>query len=493
MTNQPLAPVDSFTYLDIDVADAKTFGDQTPVPLPDYETRTFHIIPQKIVFADNSIWENTANQPFVLADYEQKRISSLGELADQYKRDLHDICSKASAHTYLPARKNGFTICGCGKIMLDSTKICPACGVAIDRLFALDDIDLLSTADNKYKQEQIRKEKLQTEKVQTAENARLQKITKQKNLLMRCAMFGIPLLLIISLFTGIHIHHTLRYKNAANHVAAGYGYTAIINSNNRVQIVGNTERIEPIALEMNAIKPIALSATDEELAILKSDGDILGTQQEATAYKSGTKVTISFDVVKTPWNCTSIAQGASHTLGLTSAGTVLSYGYNRKSECDVDHWTHISQISAGSLFSVGLANDGTCIATGDNAYNQCNVSNWSEIKEIATGASHTVGLKKNGTVVATGNNKYGQCDVSDWTNIEFIAAGMWDTIGIKKDGTVIATGNNNNGQCNVQDWSDIIAVSAGVSHTVGIKKDGTLVATGKNDDGQCNVDGIKLW
>lgn len=43
VTNQPLASVDSFTYLDIDVANAKTFGDQTPVSLPDRETRAFHI------------------------------------------------------------------------------------------------------------------------------------------------------------------------------------------------------------------------------------------------------------------------------------------------------------------------------------------------------------------------------------------------------------------------------------------------------------------
>ena len=82
VTNQPLAPVDNFTYLDIDVTNAMTFGDQTPVSLPDRETRAFHIIPQKIVFADNSIWENTANQPFVLAPYEQRHISSLGDLAD---------------------------------------------------------------------------------------------------------------------------------------------------------------------------------------------------------------------------------------------------------------------------------------------------------------------------------------------------------------------------------------------------------------------------
>ena len=154
VTGQPLTAVDSFSYLDISIAPDKTFGDQTPVPLPDCETRAFHIIPRKIVFDDNSIWENADNQPFVLAEYEQKRISSLDKLADQYKRDLRDICSKSNAHTYLPARKDGFTICGCGKIMLDTAKSCPACGVSIDRLFALNNEELLTLANEFYEQNQ---------------------------------------------------------------------------------------------------------------------------------------------------------------------------------------------------------------------------------------------------------------------------------------------------------------------------------------------------
>ena len=46
VTGQPLTAVDSFSYLDISIAPDKTFGDQTPVPLPNRETRAFHIIPR---------------------------------------------------------------------------------------------------------------------------------------------------------------------------------------------------------------------------------------------------------------------------------------------------------------------------------------------------------------------------------------------------------------------------------------------------------------
>lgn len=202
VTGQPLTAVDSFSYLDISIAPDKTFGDQTPVPLPDCETRAFHIIPRKIVFDDNSIWENADNQPFVLAEYEQKRISSLGDLADQYKRDLHDICSKSNAHTYLPARKDGFTICGCGKIMLDSTKTCPACGVSIDRLFALNNEELLTLANEFYEQNQ-REQAEQKERQAAIEQSQVQLLEKQhKNqLYTRVGLVaGILLLIIIVLF-----------------------------------------------------------------------------------------------------------------------------------------------------------------------------------------------------------------------------------------------------------------------------------------------------
>ena len=207
VTGQPLTDVDSFSYLDISIAPDKTFGEQTPVPLPDCETRAFHIIPRKIVFDDNSIWENADNQPFVLAEYEQKRISSLDKLADQYKRDLHDICSKSNEHTYLPARKDGFTICGCGKIMLDTAKSCPACGVSIDRLFALNNEELLTLANEFYEQNQ-REQAEQKEKQTAIEQSQVQLLEKQrkKQLYTRVGLIAGILLLIAIVLLASTVH-----------------------------------------------------------------------------------------------------------------------------------------------------------------------------------------------------------------------------------------------------------------------------------------------
>lgn len=210
VTGQPLTAVDSFSYLDISIAPDKTFGDQTPVPLPDCETRAFHIIPRKIVFDDNSIWENADNQPFVLAEYEQKRIFSLDKLADQYKRDLRDICSKSNAHTYLPARKDGFTICGCGKIMLDTAKSCPACGVSIDRLFALNNEELLTLANEFYEQNQREQAEQKEKQAVILQIQQSQAELNKKQLYKKIRIIiGVLLLIVIVLFTSATYSHKL--------------------------------------------------------------------------------------------------------------------------------------------------------------------------------------------------------------------------------------------------------------------------------------------
>ena len=112
VSHQELANVDNFPYLDIKVQPYTLLGDKTPVALPDNTTRNVRIIPLQVMFCDDTTWENTSERAYELAEYEQQPISSLGELADQYKRDLHKICADSEKHNYLPANVNGFTVCG---------------------------------------------------------------------------------------------------------------------------------------------------------------------------------------------------------------------------------------------------------------------------------------------------------------------------------------------------------------------------------------------
>lgn len=182
VSHQELADVDNFPYLDINVQPYVLFGDKTPVALPNNTTRNVRIIPLKVVFSDDTTWENTSERAYELAEYEQQPISSLGELADQYKRDLHKICTDSEKHNYLPANVNGFTVCGCGKVVLPDTQYCASCGVDFSRLFAINNSEILHTEQQQYDEEQQKialqeqQDKLQKETQQLQRRKKLRKI-----------------------------------------------------------------------------------------------------------------------------------------------------------------------------------------------------------------------------------------------------------------------------------------------------------------------------
>lgn len=182
VSHQELANVDNFPYLDINVQPYTLFGDKTPVALPNNTTRNVRIIPLKVIFSDDTTWENTSERAYELAEYEQQPISSLRELADQYKRDLHKICTNSEKHNYLPANVNGFTVCGCGKVVLPDTQYCASCGVDFSKLFAINNSEILHTEQQQYDEEQQKialqeqQDKLQKETQQLQYRKKLRKI-----------------------------------------------------------------------------------------------------------------------------------------------------------------------------------------------------------------------------------------------------------------------------------------------------------------------------
>ena len=182
VSHQELANVDNFPYLDINVQPYTLFGDKTPVALPNNTTRNVRIIPLKVIFSDDTTWENTSERAYEWAEYEQQPISSLGELADQYKRDLHKICTDSEKHNYLPANVNGFTVCGCGKVVLPDTQYCASCGVDFSKLFAINNSEILHTEQQQYDEEQQKialqeqQDKLQKETQQLQYRKKLRKI-----------------------------------------------------------------------------------------------------------------------------------------------------------------------------------------------------------------------------------------------------------------------------------------------------------------------------
>lgn len=182
IAHKQVTNIDNFSYLDISVQPYSLFGDKTPVVLPDNTTRNVSIIPLKVIFSDDTTWENTSERAYELAEYEQQPISSLGELADQYKRDLHKICTDSEKHNYLPTNVNGFTVCGCGKVVLPDTQYCASCGVDFSKLFAINNSEILHTEQQQYDEEQQKialqeqQDKLQKETQQLQYRKKLRKI-----------------------------------------------------------------------------------------------------------------------------------------------------------------------------------------------------------------------------------------------------------------------------------------------------------------------------
>ncbi len=155
VTGHSLDSVDDFSYLDLQVQQYQLFGDQIPVYLNDKETRIFSIIPSKIVFSDGTVWESNTSTPFKPFDKKPCSIESLGELSEQYKRDLHAICHQDQKHSYLPSVQQGFIVCGCGAIVLDGTEHCPDCSIDFEKLFPLNNSDKLQEGLNQYNSEQF--------------------------------------------------------------------------------------------------------------------------------------------------------------------------------------------------------------------------------------------------------------------------------------------------------------------------------------------------
>ena len=98
---------------------------------------------------------------------------------------------------YLPANKDGYTICGCGKILVDAEKTCPACGVNLEKLFALHDVDKLQAGLEQYQKEQAEREEQARQAAIDTELRLHQKQVKRKNNIRKGAIVGGIVLLII--------------------------------------------------------------------------------------------------------------------------------------------------------------------------------------------------------------------------------------------------------------------------------------------------------
>jgi len=176
-----------------------------------------------------------------------------------------------------------------------------------------------------------------------------------------------------------------------------------------------------------------------------------------------------------------VSAGAGHTMIITSDNTLWAWGRNSSGQLGdgtklerrglpnqepLKIMEDVISVSAGDSHTMAITSDGTLWGWGRNSSGQ--LGNGSQIEQlepakilydviyVSAGGDHTMAITSNGTLWGWGANWHGQ----------------------------LGDGTTENRQIPVRIMDDVVAVSAGGSHTLAVTSDGALWAWGNNNAGQ---------
>ena len=109
-----------FQYLDLNVNRYAACCDRTPIQLQNSTIRRIDVLVEKVVFADSTLWENEAQEPFAPLPGPID-IALPGDVQVQYNREL----GKSPAYQVQTSR--GLWQCGCGAWNRTQDEACHAC------------------------------------------------------------------------------------------------------------------------------------------------------------------------------------------------------------------------------------------------------------------------------------------------------------------------------------------------------------------------------
>ena len=242
---------------------------------------------------------------------------------------------------------------------------------------------------------------------------------------------------------------------------------------------------------------------------------------------------------------TAIAAGGSHSLALTSAGEVFSWGHNDLGELgngsttnssvpvpvNLPPMTTVSAISAGMGYSLALTSTGQVLAWGSNFFgqmgngtagtNSClctpnpvavSLPSGTTITAIAAGGFHALALTSSAHLLAWGDNANGQLGngttansslpvpvtIPSGTTITAIAGGELHSLALASNGQAFAWGYNVQGQLgngsttnasspvqvSMPPGSTVTAIAGGLVHSLALASTGQVLAWGSNSSGQ---------
>ncbi|WP_018800896.1 Ig-like domain repeat protein [Salinispora arenicola] len=281
--------------------------------------------------------------------------------------------------------------------------------------------------------------------------------------------------------------HSLAVTSAGTVLAWG------ANSSGQLGDGTTTPRSTPVAVDLPAGTTItAVTAGDRHSLAVTSTGTVLawglnvtGQLYDGTTTNSSTPIVVDLPVGTT---VTAVAAGNAHSLAVTSAGTVLAWGANSSGQLgdgtttpsstpvavDLPVGTTVSTIAASSSHSLAVTSTGTMLAWGANFTGQLGdgtITNRSTpvavdlpagttVTAVATGSGHSLAVTSAGTMLAWGGNGSGQLgdgsttssstpvavDLPAGTTVTAVAGGAGHSLALTSTGTMLAWGFNTSGQ-----------------------------------------------
>jgi alpha-tubulin suppressor-like RCC1 family protein len=269
-------------------------------------------------------------------------------------------------------------------------------------------------------------------------------------------------------------------------VAAGDGHALVLLSNGTVYGFGNNQFGQldmPLAAKQQEVTVIAVGATHS--IALTSDGTLVTWGQ----YVANITVTIPANVAVGGAPVVSIAAGYDFSMVLRADRTLMVFGANNKGVLIVpsNAQSNVKAIAAGRDHALALLETGQLVAWGDFGQTDVATDSATALDAVATSQYASFLLKRMPSSQYTAFSwGAGMSVQASQRGVAALSVGWEHVLYLMADGSVQAQGLNTKGQTYVPNLigTKAVSVAAGANHSLVLLVDGTVVAFGSNDFGE---------
>lgn len=183
-----------------------------------------------------------------------------------------------------------------------------------------------------------------------------------------------------------------------------------------------------------------------------------------------------------------IACGVRHICAIKADGHLVSYGWNKFGQCDVEAWEMPTKICCDGISTFGIFANGSIKVVGAlNTPENKIINEWKNIIDCKGTLTHIFGLNDGGKLKISRDGLYE--DALEWNNIvQIVSSASGNLIGLKNDGKLVAIKvRDPQGMTEIHEWDDIVQISG---CTVGLRGDGTVLYAG---NGLAGADEVTSW